>query len=325
MNSSDKNSTEWNNAILEMREALAERERLSRALESAERTLNEARRNMADLALSLRKEDEDVRRLEGASLVGLFYAVMGTKEERLDEERQELLAAKLKQDAARGRVTALEKDIEGLHQQLNRIGGAETLQARYEALLAEKERRLAAENHPTGQRLLQLNHELAGLRSTEREVQEAIQAGEAARAGLDSVAAMLDSAGSWGTLDLLGGGMIVSAIKHSKLDEAHAAVADVQPLLQRFERELADVSEMAGLQFEAGGLTAFADIFIDNLLIDLFVQSRIHETREAAEGMLRQVDDLLTRLAKKRTEISRQAQAMAAERQNLLEQGSLSM
>ena len=37
-------------------------------------------------------------KLEGLSLTGLFYSVLGTKRERLDKEREEYLAAKLKYD-----------------------------------------------------------------------------------------------------------------------------------------------------------------------------------------------------------------------------------
>ena len=315
------NSTELNNELLEIRESIAERSRLSRELDRAERSLLDERQTLQRLSEILRKEDQDVQRLEGAGLVGLFYAVLGSKETRLDQERQELLAARLKYNSCQRRVTALERDMADLRKRLDRLGDAPALQARYEALLAEKERQVSADNSPTARRLLNLSTDLAGLRDADRELREAIQAGEQAQAGLDSAVALLESAGNWGTLDLFGGGMIVSAVKHSKLDEAHAAVQEVQPLLQRFERELADVSGLEGLQFETGGLSAFADIFMDNLLIDLLVQSRINDSLEAARGVQRQVSDLLARLKKNHVQTDKHMQALEAERRSLLEQG----
>jgi DNA repair exonuclease SbcCD ATPase subunit len=315
------NITELNNAIQEVREALAERDRLARELDRAERSLDEERTRLRDLSGSLQKEDEDVRRLEGASLVGLFYAVMGSKETRLDQERQELLSARLKYDSSQRRVTGQERDIAELRVRINRLGGQRVLQERYETLLSEKERLLNGQSSPAARRLAELGAELANRRAEERELSEAIQAGEQAQAGLAHTVEALESASGWGTWDLLGGGMIASAVKHSKLDEANAAAQDVLPLLQRFERELADVGGSGGLQIETGGLAAFADIFIDSLLVDLLVQSRINDSLDAARGMYRRVQELLASLSKQHQQVVRRVRELEFERRGLLEQG----
>ena len=47
-----------------------------------------------------RKEQVDVDRLEGRSLAAFFYNVIGKMDERLDKERQEAYAARVKYDAA---------------------------------------------------------------------------------------------------------------------------------------------------------------------------------------------------------------------------------
>ncbi|RPJ43303.1 MAG: hypothetical protein EHM21_11730 [Chloroflexi bacterium] len=109
-------------------------------------------------------------------------------------------------------------------------------------------------------------------------------------------------------------------MKHSKLDEANQAVHEVQPLLERFERELADVSVVAGLQVETGGLAGFADIFMDGLLVDLLVQSRINDSLDAAHRMDRKVSDLLARLSSQHTRVSGSVRQLDSERRNLLEQ-----
>ena len=311
------NIQQLNQQLSEVHGQIAERERLSRALERAETALAEEHKNLKALEDSFRKEDADVSRLETTSLVGLFYTIMGRKETRLEEERHELLGAKLKYDNCRVRVEALERDIQVLRDHLQ---GGEGLKDFYQVLLNEKERLLRKESGEEARLLDTLAARLANEQAAERELDEAVKAGKDARDGLQHVVEALNSASSWGTLDLLGGGMLTSAVKHSRLDEASKAVQEVQPLLQRFDRELADVSGQVGLDIEAGGLTAFADIFVDNLLIDLLVQSRITESLEAAESMLARVKELVTRLSDQHAAASGRIQEIELERKRIIEQ-----
>lgn len=313
------NIQQINEQLLEVRGQLAERDRLTRALERAAVALESEHKNLKALEDSFRKEDTDVRRLENTSLVGLFYAVMGRKETRLEEERQELLGAKLKYDNCRVRVEALERDVQELRE---RLKGGEGLKDFYQVLLNEKELLLRQSPGDEARQLDALSARLSNEQAAERELDEAVRAGEDTRAGLQHAVEALNSASTWGTLDLLGGGLLASAVKHSHLDDAHNAVQTVQPLLQRFDRELADVSGQVGLDIDAGGLTAFADIFMDNLLVDLVVQSRIGESLEAAQSMLARVNELITRLKDQQTATRARIEQIEAERQRIIEQSS---
>ena len=58
-----------------------------------------------------RKEQVDVDRLEGRSLAAFFYNVIGKMDERLDKERQEAYAARVKYDAAARELEAVESDL----------------------------------------------------------------------------------------------------------------------------------------------------------------------------------------------------------------------
>ena len=300
--------------LTQARQALADRERLERELRQAESSLEVERQGLKALSEQFRREDEQVRRLEGVSLVGLIYTVLGSKETRLSDERQELLAAKLKYDNARRRVAALERDVAGLRDRIARLS------ERYEALLSEKEQALLAQAGPAAQRLNAMTKELAEARSQEREIVEAIQAGDMAFSGLNRAAQALDGATGWGTWDILGGGMLASMAKHSRLDEAQAAVQEVQPLLQRFERELNDVGGAEAVTIETGGLAAFADIFTDSLLVDLFVQAKISDSLEAVQSMAARIRDLVARLSRQRETLARQIETLERTRRELLEQ-----
>ena len=312
------NIAELNQQLIDIRERLALRDRLRRDLEAAQRSLKKEQQELAELTRRFHKEDTDVRRLEENSLVSLLYSIIGDKEARLDQERQEYLAAKLKYDNRQRGVASLERDLERLRARLDALGPG--LDQRYADLLESKQQVLLEQGGPAAERLTDLAEEQALAHSAEREVNEAIQAGEAAESGLRQAVDALESAQSWGTWDLLGGGIISSAIKQSRLDEAHEAVQAVQPLLQRFERELSDVDSAAGLSIESGGLTAFVDIFMDSLLFDLLVQSRINELLDAARGMVGRIEELLRRLEQQRESARQRLQSIEAERRQKIEQ-----
>lgn len=302
--------------LMRARQTLDAAERRQRALQAAETSLERECAALDELTKQFRSADERVRRLEGYSLVGLIYTVLGSKDTRLDVERRDLLSAKLKYDNARRRITGLEEDIASLRQQ---AAGLAEQRAAYAALLAEKEAWLKTQPGSAAQQLDELSKNTASAYSQITELGEAIQAGDSAAAGLKRAAQALESAAGWGTWDILGGGMLASAVKHNRLDEAQTAVREVQPLLQRFERELSDVNGAAALHIETGGLAAFADIFTDSLLVDLLVQSHISDSLEAVQSMVLRIDDLVARLNRQRDEASRRVQALERERRALLE------
>jgi predicted nucleic acid-binding Zn-ribbon protein len=308
---------ELNEQIFQAHQETAEYDRLQRGLERTERSLENAQRDLKALADSLRKENEDVLRLEGTSLVGIIYAVLGRKETRLDEERQELLAAKFKHDNAARQVMSLERDADDLRKQLAGLRGAPE---RYAALMEAKENLLKREPGEAGRHLMDLTERLSDLHNQDRELQEAIQAGQRVQAGLDRAVAALESASNWGTWDLLGGGMLSSAVKHGHLDDAHQAIQEVQPLLLRFQRELAEVQGATGLEVQAGGLESFVDIFFDGLLVDLLVQTKINDSLDAARSMSKRVRELLGDLTRRKQALQGEVSSVERERIIVLEQ-----
>lgn len=110
----------------------------------------------------------------------------------------------------------------------------------------------------------------------------------------------LDSAESWGTWDLFGGGLLTDLSKHDELDNAQAMVEKLQIQLRRFKSELADVAVDADLQISVDGFTRFADFFFDGLFADWAVMDRIDQaqiqvrrTRGQIEGVLRKLEGMI--------------------------------
>ena len=76
----------------------------------------------------------------------------------------------------------------------------------------------------------------------QREIREAIQAGEAALRSLERAMEKMGSAKNWGIFDMMGGGLFSSLFKHSKIDRASADIEEAKRQLAVFKRELEDVS-----------------------------------------------------------------------------------
>lgn len=126
-----------------------------------------------------------------------------------------------------------------------------------------------------------------------RELKEAIDAGERALSSLYLAQERLDSARSWGIFDMLGGGLFASMIKHSKIDDATSYMEDAKYNLQRFQKELQDVTVPADLRIEIGSFLSFADFFFDGFVADYLVQSKIADARGQVEEAIRMVEGIL--------------------------------
>ena len=128
----------------------------------------------------------------------------------------------------------------------------------------------------------------------DRERQEAIDAGERALDSLYGVRKELESAGTWGLLDMFGGGMFTTFVKHSKMNDAQRYMERAKRDLAAFSRELADVSET--LNINSGDFLTFADYFFDGFVADMMVQSRIRDAQRQVDDAIYRVESILSRL-----------------------------
>jgi hypothetical protein len=246
-----------------------------------------------------------------------FYTVLGTKEERLEKERQEFLAAQLKYEEASESRQASEAEVQRIETELQPLAGVED---EYQQLLSEKEAALAAAGDGTAESLLRLSESLADLTADAKELQEAVVAGEQAMQALRSVRSELKSAANWGTFDMLGGGLLSTMAKHSKIDEAKSQAHRAQRYLRHFEEELADADERLHVSLKIDGFSKFADYFFDGLIADWIVQSKIQNAASACENTISQVTSAISTCRRRLTEALEQQQDVAEQRQAFIEQ-----
>ncbi|NQU88252.1 MAG: hypothetical protein HQ541_21095 [Mariniphaga sp.] len=251
--------------------------------------LKTEQQNLAKQELTLKKEYEDVLRLEGNSLTSIFHSFLGNKVEKLDKERQEYLAAKFKYEGYKDTVSRLEEEISKQENELHIIGNPET---EYAELIKTKSEELKAQNDS---QFIATSQKMDSSYTITIEIEEAIAAGEKANQGLLKAIRSMSKAKGWGTFDMLGGGIIATAVKHSHIDNAKAEIQNIQFLLKRFNRELQDIRSIQNANFnpEISGFNKFADFFFDNIIFDWVVQSRIHKSMDNLIKTQKQVKSIL--------------------------------
>lgn len=272
---------------------VARQKKLRAMLDSLYARRNELEGRERELAAVRAAEQKDVDRLEGASLAALFYSMIGKKDEQLDKEQQEACAAAAKHESARRELEAVRQDIARYESELAALDGCE---ARYAQALADKREALKARGDGQAERILRLEQEIAAQRAQEREIEEAIDAGRAARDITDSILSSLDSASGWSTVDLIGGGLVADLAKHSHLDSAQYQIEDLQIQLSRFRTELSDVAVNAGIQTQVDGFLRFADYFFDGLIVDWMVRDRIQQSQAQVGNTADEIKRVLRRL-----------------------------
>ena len=246
------------------------------------------------LRVAFRKEQEDVEKLEGRSLANYFYQVIGKLDDKLDQERKEAYAAKVKLDAAERELAGIESDIKEIQEQITDVLVAET---RYKDALELKRRQLKDSGTQVADQILSMEERIAALQAQKQEIREAISAGYSARSTADRILSELEDADGWNTWDILGGGGIITHMaKHSHLDEAQDLVQELQSQLRRFKTELADIQISANMQVNIDGFLRFADYFFDGLFADWAVGDKINQSLSSVSNTKSEINRMLDKL-----------------------------
>lgn len=263
-------------------------------IRTLEKRCNQLEDTVSDLKFAKEKEEEDVEKMQGRSLAVLFHKILGKQQEMLDKEQLEAYEAAVKYDAAVRELEAVKQSLNALRDEKMELQGSED---RYKRALRERIDELRRQKDTGGEKMTQIQEHKGELRKQQREVEEAEAAGRSALSIAESILDSLDSAKSWSTWDLIGGGGLVSdLVKHGHLDEAQDKVEDLQIALSRFHTELMDVEIPASFDVRVDGFLKFADFFFDGLLADWMVRDRIQGSREQVEEARRSIEKIMDQL-----------------------------
>lgn len=308
--------TDLNQELLEVKDNLRKKAKYEEHIERLNTYLTEEKRKKYQLESLLEKEEEDVARLERFTLTSVFYSMIGKKLEKLDQEQKEVLAAKLKYTEVIETMEDVEQELSEFRALLAPVVNAPI---RYQAIIREKERLIQDSDSIWSVKLYEIADKEADLQTNLNEYNEAIGAGDLALVALESALSSLDSAKGWSTFDMFGGGMVSTAMKHSRLDDAKKHIHQAQKKLRVFQDELLDIKHHFDSTIEVGGMLTFADYFFDGLIVDWMVHGKITQSYDQTSQIIGRVSRLLSSLKAQRNEMEEDLFSVREEKKNLLE------
>lgn len=263
-----------NERLAELTAQQRRKEHAKRRRQEIEKELADAERQRDRLREAYLAERRDVERLEGMSFGALFLSLIGKRKERLSREEEEMLEAKLRLDEAEAAV----KELAAEHDELKRLEWKlADVEAKMAEVMAEKEKRILGHHPKLTAELRELTDQESKEGAAEKELREAVHAGKIALRELERAEGLLRSARNWGVYDMLGGGIISTAIKHSRIDEARSALRSAEAALKRFRTELKDVARDIPADVKPDLFLTVGDYLFDGLIFDWIVQGKIDD------------------------------------------------
>ena len=298
-----------------------EQERLQRKLASVNTDILEYTKKRDDLERLLTKEQRDVAKLDEFSFANMVRKWKGMQEEVRDREKAEAAAVELKWNEAVKMVRDLELEVAGVRKELadERF---QSVHSKWQLLMIQKEQWLR-DHSPENQAIMdELADRQSIVQSMLQEINEARSAGNTANTLLSTAISQLDSARGYSTWDtFLGGGMIVTAMKHSAIDDSEDTIHKAQMALHRFRTEVKDVQALEANSFvvERGEFIKMADYFFDDIFSEWTIHSRISKSQENLQNTVKDVVKVMQSLAGKKNVLEMELNEIKRKRKQLIE------
>src|SRR5690606_30419003 len=184
--------------LIETKERLHEHSRLESRRQLLTQRMREQEALIIELKVKLDMEQRDVEKLTTMSLTNLFHTILRSKEEQLELERQEALAAALKLQEAELTLVELKEEQKENGLKLAELANAES---EYNRLMHKKEEWLRT----CPQSALELDEMellIAEKSLLLKELREALSAGKSVMSHLSDASNSLEKAENWGNWDM---------------------------------------------------------------------------------------------------------------------------
>ena len=293
----------WNEKLEQLQTQIVQKRKLEKRRDVLKKQRQELETREYELRRQRSEEQDDVDRLRSRSLAAWFYAVTGQKAGKLEKEEREAYEAAVRHDAVLRELESVNTELKEIDLGLREVVGCET---RYRETVEAKKAYIRHSGTEAAEKLIRLESQLLDCRAMKKELQEAIQVGHQARSTARAALEHLESAGNWGTWDVIGGGGLITDIaKHDHLDRAQDLVESLQVCLRRFKTELNDVSIRADIMVRVEDYLRFADFFFDGLFSAWAVQDRIGQSKSQIRDLDGKITNTLRRLETMLEETSR--------------------
>ena len=209
---------EINKKLEKLNESIKLKKSLKREIDTLENQLEKDEKKLHDLEKILKKEKKDVDNLNKLSVSNIIATVLNNKENKLEKEEQEYLIVKLKYDELLASINILKED---LFNKKNRLRTLYNCEEEYNKAINEKMKLINVYgNYDIKEKISNLDKRIDNIINESREVKEAYSAGRKLIIEVNHAKDELRSAKNWGILDIAGGDMMSSIVKHNKIKKS---------------------------------------------------------------------------------------------------------
>lgn len=301
--------------LRELHEKASQKEKIDRQIAQLREQKAAAARREFDLRVAMKVEQADVAKLEKLSLSTVWDQLTGRMDEKMEIEKAEALAAVVKYEEVQQELADIEAEIKALQEEQQGVADADR---QYDKLFRDTLALVRNSGDPFGEQVVLLEEKISAAEEFCREIRQAIGAGKGALTTARSITKSLSSAKKWGTADMLGGGVITTAMKHEHMNTAQANMSTLRNQVQRFRSELSDVRLSVQVNVKLDQFTSFADYFFDGLLVDGYVQSGINRSQNQVSRIQSQISSAVSRLERMEYDAERELKMRKEELKHLL-------
>ncbi len=265
--------------LKQLKQAVSRAGAVKAAIEQAKEYREALEQKLKVLKESSFKEENEAAILEEDKVWAFFLSLRGNLSERIEKEKAEALAVKLKYQEAQKELAELDSAAIILTAEQ---AGLEGCDHEYEQYYDQKKQRLINEGTAASARILDLSEEAGRVRSRLAAIGGALEAGEQVIAALDNINGQLkqaeesDGDGMGGFLGLI----VVSVDRRECLSEADGQAKNAQQLFEAFKTKAAKVTEMQGKTVLTGFLVA--DILFEGFTVKGGYQDRLDRLKSNA-------------------------------------------
>lgn len=244
-----------------------------------------------ELQRDLKEEENDLAKLEKVALSSIVNALLTSKVEKLESEKQKVYMNRLKYEQTKDEYAKILKEMDKLTSQIREYDEVEQA---YLKVVEEVEQYILQFDQSEAATLRLILAQKEDFEKEYKQYDEAIKIGTEVLSELNNARKSLEKAKKWGDYDLLGGGMVATIQKYAYLDDAQEQLHKIQWIMKRYHNELNGAQK--NVEIEISEFLDVADYWIEGIFEDYSIQNAIDKLMNSLEELIAkviQVDEII--------------------------------
>ena len=123
-----------------------------------------------------------------------------------------------------------------------------------------------------------------------QKIKETLETGQITLDSLKQAQIKLESVKSWVTIDGFGGSLLISIVKHTKIDETLHFLEKAKKDVRRLQLQLKTIEFPINVKKDVGIFVSFATFFLDDTVETYLIKERVNDVTEQIDDAVRMVE-----------------------------------